>query len=124
MRTAVMAGGLVLMLLAGRVGGAETGGLARGMAERLMARKSLRPETHATDFAGDTLGCITLTAAELRRFGYPGHAFFCENAATGEVLGAVLGRYGRVYCSISGDYAGDGCYDFTLCDVPDSACVR
>jgi hypothetical protein len=124
MRTVVAIVGLVVGLLVGAAGAAERGGFARGIAERLMVEKSLKPETHTTDFSGDSLGCITLTARELRDFGYAGHAFFCENAATGEVLGAVLGRYGRVYCYVSGDYVGDGCYDFTICDVADSACVN
>jgi hypothetical protein len=49
-----------------------------------------------------------------------GHAFFCEDAFTEEVLGAVLNRSGVVRCRISGDYVGDGCYDFTICGVADS----
>jgi len=115
---------LVVMLIGGTAGAAEKGDFARGVAEKLMMAKSLKPQTHTTDFQGDSLGCITLTARELYRFGYAGHAFFCEDAATGEVLGAVLGRSGRVGCYISGDYVGDGCYAFTICDVPDSACVN
>ena len=115
---------VLVMFLAGSSGAVERGGFARGIAEKLMVGKSLRPQTHSTDFQGDSLGCITLTARELRRFGYAGHAFFCEDAATGEVLGAVLGRFGGVGCYISGDYVGDGCYDFTICGNPDSACVN
>ena len=103
---------------------ADTGGLARLAAEKLVARKALRPQTHTTDFQGDSLGCITLTSGELRHFGYRGHAFFCESATTGEILGAVQNRYGAVRCYISGDYVGDACYSFTICEVPDSACVR
>ena len=103
---------------------ADAGGLARLAAERLVARKALRTETHTTDFQGDSIGCITLTRRELRRFGYTGHAFFCESGATGEILGAVLDRVGHVRCYISGDYAGDACYTFTICGIPDGACVR
>ena len=116
---------LVLGLVAvGRpAAAADPSAFARGIAKKLIARKVIRPETHTTDFQGDSLGCITLTAWELRQFGYPGHAFFCEEAATGEVLGAVLTRRGAVSCYISGDYVGDGCYDFTICGVADGACV-
>ena len=102
---------------------AERGTLARVIATKLYAHKAIQPETHTTDFRGDSLGCITLTAWELRQFGYRGHAFFCEDAATGEVLGAVLTRGGLVRCFISGDYVGDGCYDFTICGLADGACV-
>jgi len=124
MRSAVGVAALVVMLLPGLGGAAERGGFARALAEKLMATKSPRPETHTTDFRGDSLGCITLTARELRGFGYAGHAFFCEDASTGEILGAVLGRFGRVGCYISGDYVGNGCYAFTICGNPDSACVN
>jgi len=106
--------------------GAEQGAFAKAIAAKLYAQKTvqaIRPKTHTTDFQGDSLGCITLTAWELRQFGYRGHAFFCESAATGEVLGAVLSRGGVVRCYISGDYVGDGCYDFTICGVADGACV-
>ena len=103
---------------------ADTGGLARAAAEKFAARKVLRPETHTTDFQGDSLGCITLTNRELRRFGYYGHAFFCESGATGEILGAVLNRSGGLRCYISGDYVGEGCYAFTICGVEDGACVQ
>jgi len=102
---------------------AERSALARAIATKLSAQKAIHPETHTTDFRGDSLGCITLTAWELRQFGYRGHAFFCEDAATGEVLGAVLTRGGLVRCFISGDYVGDGCYDFTICGLADGACV-
>jgi hypothetical protein len=104
-------------------GAAEPHALARGIAVKLYAQKSLRPQTHTTDFQGDTLGCITLAAWELAQFGYRGHAFFCEDASSGEVLGAVLTRGGVVRCHISGDYIGDGCYAFTICGVADGACV-
>jgi hypothetical protein len=99
---------------------------ARAIAKKLIAGKTLEPktQTHTTDFQGDSLGCITLTARELHHFGYRGHAFFCEDAFTGEVLGAVLNRSGVVRCAISGDYVGDGCYDFTICGVADSVCVE
>jgi hypothetical protein len=38
----------------------------------------------------------------MRSFGYPGHAFACEEAAHGEVLGAVLDRRGQRRCFIEG----------------------
>ncbi len=104
---------------------ADRGAFARAIAEKLIAGKALgaMPRTHATDFQGDSLGCITLTTRELRLYGYRGHAFFCEDTFTGEVLGAVLNRSGVVRCFINGGYVGDGCYDFTICGVVDSACV-
>jgi hypothetical protein len=100
---------------------------ARAIAEKLIAGKaalSAKTRTHTTDFQGDSLGCITLTTWELRDLGYRGHAFFCEDAFTEEVLGAVLNRSGVVRCHISGDYVGEGCYDFTICGVADSVCVE
>jgi hypothetical protein len=103
---------------------ADREAFARTIAERLIARKALSAKTHTTDFQGDSLGCITLTTWELRDLGYRGHAFFCEDAFTEEVLGAVLNRSGVVRCRISGDYVGDGCYDFTICGVADSVCVE
>ena len=114
---------LALAALSRPAAAADRDAFARAIATKLSARKAIRPETHTTDFRGDSLGCITLTAWELRQFGFRGHAFFCEDAATGEVLGAVLTRGGVVRCFISGDYVGDGCYDFTICGVPDGACV-
>src|SRR5205823_4703835 len=88
----------------GRFGiAAVRGAFAQAIATKLYAHKAIKPETHTTDFQGDSLGCITLTAWELRQFGYRGHAFFCEDAGTGEVLGAVLTRGGFVRCHISGD---------------------
>ncbi len=125
MRTSI---GIVVMGLAlvapGRPAvAAERGAFAQAIATKLYAHKAIKPETHTTDFQGDSLGCITLTAWELRQFGFRGHAFFCEDAATGEVLGAVLTRGGFVRCHISGDYVGEGCYAFTICGVADGACV-
>ena len=108
-------------------------GLHRLVAERLAAEKARRPETppsagtpqiHATDFAGENIGCITLSRREMRRFGYPGHAFVCEEASAGEVLGAVLDRLGRRRCLIVGDYTGDDCYSLTICSVQETLCVR
>ena len=125
MRTSI---GIVVMVLALVAPGrpavtAERGAFAQAIATKLYAYKAIKPETHTTDFQGDSLGCITLTAWELRQFGFRGHAFFCEDAATGEVLGAVLTRGGFVRCHISGDYVGEGCYAFTICGVADGACV-
>ena len=98
--------------------------LASALAARLLAKKSLTPRTHTTDFAIDQLGCITLTVRELRAFGFAGHAFVCEEPQSGAVLGAVLNRRGVVRCHISGWYAGDACYDLSICDEPETACVR
>jgi hypothetical protein len=102
----------------------DAAGLGALIAGRLMARKALAPRTHTTDFAGDEIGCITLTRRELRRFGYRGHAFLCEEAATAEVLGAVLDRAGVVRCYVTGGYAGGGCYDLEICGTPELACVE
>ena len=107
-------------------------GFGKVLATKLMAKKQtatqsgsvFRPETHATDFGTEALGCITLPRWELNDFGYAGHAFLCEEGATSEVLGAVLNRAGVVRCYISGVYIGDGCYDFDICDVPETACVE
>jgi hypothetical protein len=98
--------------------------LASMLAARLLAKKSLTPRTHTTDFSIDQLGCITLTRRELRAFGFIGHAFVCEEPQSGAVLGAVLTRRGVVRCHISGWYAGDACYDLAICGDPETACVR
>jgi hypothetical protein len=121
---ATMTLALALLLPGAGADGADRRGLARALAQRLAAQKALRPETHATDFAGEGLGCITLSAYELRRFGYRGHAFLCEVAASGEVLGAVLTRSGHVRCHIAGVYTGDLCYDFDICGIADAACIE
>ena len=99
---------------------------------KLHARHAVRSDAPTpaniddTDFAGSNLGCITLRRSEMRGLGYPGHAFLCEEAAsgTGEVLGAVLDRRGRVICHITGNAAGDACYALTICDYSDTLCVR
>lgn len=104
----------------------ESGKLARALATKLQepkAAKEPRPQTHATDFGSDAIGCITLTSRELWSFGYRGHAFLCEEGNGGEVLGAVLSRSGFIRCYITGEYVGDGCYDFDICDIPETACV-
>jgi hypothetical protein len=125
MRTLAIAGlVLALLMLPPPAHAAEKGAFAQALARKLFERRALHPEIHTTDFQGDSLGCITLTTAELRHFGYRGHAFLCESATTEEVLGAVLNRFGDVRCYISGDYVGDGCYAFTICGVADSACVQ
>jgi hypothetical protein len=110
-------------------------GFGKALATKLMAKKqaaassdgagsAFRPKTHTTDFGSDAIGCITLTRWELNDFGYAGHAFLCEEGATSEVLGAVLSRTGVLRCYISGVYTGDGCYDFDICDIPETACVE
>lgn len=110
-------------------------GLHRLLAEQLLAEKTKKadtpsspatgtPQTHATDFAGTNIGCITLSRREMRRFGYPGHAFVCEEASEGEVLGAVLDRQGYRRCRIEGSYSGDDCYALTICNVSETLCVR
>ena len=82
-----------------------------------------RPQAlDTTDFAGQTLGCITLARWEMRRLRYPGHAFACEDAASGEVLGAVLTKSGNRKCLITGQYAGNDCYDLVICEVTDRLC--
>src|SRR5439155_25597325 len=86
-------------------------GLAIAALTKLRAKPGLRPETHTTDFGDDAIGCITFAQGELRVFGYRGHPFLCEEGASHEVLGAVQSRAGAVRCTITGDYAGDGCYD-------------
>jgi len=126
MRVALAAALLTLGAIGPPAVAADRGAFARAIAEKLIAGKALGPktQTHTTDFQGDSLGCITLTTWELRHLGYRGHAFFCEDAFTGEVLGSVLNRSGVVRCVISGDYVGGGCYDFTICGVADSGCVE
>ena len=116
------AAALVLALLGTAQAAPDPAGFARAAASKLMTKK-VRPQTHDTDFQGDSLGCITFTSRELRYFGYAGHAFFCEDAGTGEILGAVQTRAGVVRCYISGDNVGDGCYDLTICGIADGACV-
>ena len=122
MRGPLLAGVLAFALVApARAGRSE---LASGLAARLLAKKALTPRTHTTDFAIDQLGCITLTARELRAFGFRGHAFVCEEPQSGAVLGAVLNHKGVVRCHVSGWYAGDTCYDLEICGEPETACVR
>ncbi len=99
-------------------------GLGHALVVKLRGQPGIRPETHATDFGDDALGCITFAQWELRRFGYRGHAFVCEEGATHEVLGAVLGRTGVVRCQITGSYAGDGCFALEICDQPLRVCVE
>jgi hypothetical protein len=119
----VLAAAAVLLAVAPPAGAAREAKLGAALAGKLVARKALRPETHTTDFATDALGCITLSRWELRRFGYAGHAFVCEEAASGEVLGAVLNKAGLVRCHVTGAYVGDGCYDLVICGNVEPACV-
>lgn len=119
--------GLALLALAGSAAAKpeDSRGLARALAEKLHAAKPGAPQarTHSTDFAGENIGCITMPRREMRSFGYPGHAFVCEEAG-GEVLGAVLDRFGYVRCHIAGEYVGDDCYEIDLCDNAETLCVR
>ena len=122
LRRGLLAAVLGLVLAApARAGRAD---LASALAARLLAKKSLTPRTHTTDFSIDQLGCITLTVRELRAFGFAGHAFVCEEPQSGAVLGAVLNRKGVVRCHISGWYVSDACYDLAICGEPETACVR
>jgi hypothetical protein len=98
-------------------------GLGLEIVRRLVARRTSATDINVTDFAGQNIGCILLPRRELRRYGYPGHAFFCETAPTGEVLGAVLNKKGLRYCYVSGAYAGDSCYDISVCDNAERLCV-
>jgi len=85
----------------------------------------IHPLIHDTEFRGTNIGCVTLSRSEMRRFGYPGHALFCEEASTGEVLGAVLNRRGRELCEIRGFYNNDAaCYDLTICEESNRLCKR
>lgn len=104
---------------------ADPRGAARELATALAERRmQLAARLHGTDFALDHVGCIVMPRAELRRWGYPGHAFACEEASAGEVLGAVLDRRGRRLCTIVGRYAGDDCYELTFCGTPERLCVH
>lgn len=106
----------------------DTHRLGMLLAAKLHARHAQpRPQSlDNTDFSGTNLGCITLRRGEMRGLGYPGHAFLCEEdlSGNGEVLGAVLNRSGRAICYITGNDAGDACYDLTICDTADTLCVR
>jgi hypothetical protein len=83
----------------------------------------IHPAIHDTEFRGTNIGCVTLSRSEMRRFGYPGHALFCEEASTGEVLGAVLNKRGRELCEIRGAYNNTAaCYDLTICEDATQLC--
>ena len=97
-------------------------GLGQAIAKRLVERRT-QSQTHATDFAGVDLGCIIMQRHELRPFGYPGHAMFCEADVSGEVLGAVMNRVGGQLCYVSGVYAGDLCYDLDICGFAETLCI-
>jgi hypothetical protein len=97
-------------------------GLGQALTDRLVARRRLA-SIHSTDFQGTDLGCIVLPRYELRPYGYPGHAFLCEAAVSGEVLGAVLNKRGVRICDIAGAYVADDCYDFDICGYAEQLCV-
>ena len=121
----LLAGILLGTMLGGPVAAAERDphGLAQELAKRLNARRN-SAAIHATDFQGTDIGCIILQRFELRPFGYPGHALLCEVNGTGEVLGAVMAKSGRQLCDIRGVYTGDFCYDFDICETPETLCVE
>jgi hypothetical protein len=96
--------------------------VARAVATALRERRPIRPATHTTDFGNEAIGCVTLTQRELGRIGYRGHAFACEEGATGEVMGAVLTRPGVVRCYVAGAYAGEGCYTLDVCGYAETLC--
>lgn len=109
----------------GAASAADSHGAGRWLAKALTERKrGLEPRLHTTDFALDHVGCIVMPRWELRRWGYPGHAFACEEATAGEVLGAVLDRRGQRLCTIAGRYVGDDCYELTFCGTPERLCVH
>jgi len=124
LRTILVIGVLVLSG-AGASAAGDARGAARALAHALAQQRArLAPRLHATDFALEHVGCIVMPRAELRRWGYPGHAFACEEASAGQVLGAVLDRRGRRLCTIAGSYAGGDCYELTFCDTPERLCVH
>jgi hypothetical protein len=88
----------------------------------------VRPQIHDTEVQGTNIGCVTLSRFEMRRdlgVRTRGHAVFCEEAATGEVLGALVNKRGNAICVIRGFYNVDtSCYDLAICDEPLSACRR
>ena len=105
-------------------------GLGMALAKALHAKRTAKqnrstnlvPDT--TDFAGDDIGCIILPRREIRPYGYPGHAFMCEAAVSGETLGAVLNKKGNQLCEIYGFYVeGTDCYDFDICGYAERLCV-
>jgi hypothetical protein len=128
---------LVALLLGTLLGGAAVAGepdrrglglaLAKALHAKRTAQKAepaLTPRTHTTDFAGEDLGCIILPRREIRPYGYPGHAFLCEEAVSGETLGAVLNKKGFQLCDIYGFYVeGTDCYDFDICGYAERLCV-
>ena len=85
----------------------------------------VRPQIHDTEVMGQMIGCVTLNRSEMRSFGYRGHAVFCEESTTGEVLGALVNKKGNALCVIRGFYNNDSsCYDLAICDEPISLCRR
>jgi hypothetical protein len=104
-------------------------GTAASAAEWELTRRgsdvAIHPEIHDTEIMGTNIGCVTLSRREMRRFGYPGHAVFCEEASAGEVVGVVVNRRGNAICEIRGVYNNDEqCYDLTICNDVTSLCRR
>jgi len=125
----LLTGILLGTLLGSPVAAAERDprGLAEALAKRFTARRKAPPQIHATDFQGTDIGCIILPRFEIRPYGYPGHAVLCEANVSGEVLGAVVNRRGIKLCEIRGAYrneADDFCYDFDICETPETLCVQ
>jgi hypothetical protein len=120
----LLVGILVGAMLAGSARATERDphGLAAALITKLGARRAtagLSPR----DVTGTDLSCIVLPRRELRPFGYPGHAFLCEAAVSGEALGAVVNRSGRQLCEITGAYSGDLCYDVVICGYSERICI-
>ena len=115
---------LVVVASTSRVTAAPRPGLTRLVAQKFAAAGSPESRARAASLMGTQLECITLTRREMRRFGYPGHAFVCREFQTGEVLGAALNARGVPVCSISGSVRADGCFDLTICQTPDAFCFQ
>ena len=123
-RRTLVIGMLIGTLLGHTATAADRDPHALGLAliTKLVARRTTTTSSRR-DVTGTDLGCIVLPRREIAPFGYPGHAFLCEAAVSGEALGAVLNRSGRQLCEITGAYAGDLCYDVTICGNPERICI-
>jgi hypothetical protein len=85
----------------------------------------VRPMIHDTEVMGQLIGCVTLSRPEMRGLGYRGHAVFCEEDTTHEVLGALVNKKGNALCVIRGFYNNDvSCFDLEICDEPLRLCKQ